>query len=102
MSLAGIKSGEDTREEFQNAEITRLLMDAAQTVERAPELDASMRIFYSQSSHKAARDLTFGWKYHAGQEQRQIALKGWHEDSLTSDGIRDVAYEVMRSLFGSH
>lgn len=102
MSFAGIKSGEDTQEEFQNGEITRLLMDAAQTIEHAPELDASMRIFYSQSSHKAARDLTFGWIYRKCEEQPQIALKGWHEDSLTSDGIRDVAYEVMRSLFGSH
>jgi thioesterase domain-containing protein len=101
MSLAGIKSGEDTQEEFQNGEITRLLMDAAQMIDRAPELDASMRIFYSQSSHKAARDLTFGWIYRNGEEQPQIALKGWHEDSLTSDGIRDVAYEVMRSLFRS-
>jgi thioesterase domain-containing protein len=101
MSLVGIKSAEDTEEEFQNGEITRLLMDAAQTIERAPELDATMRIFYSQSSQKAARDLAFGWMYRNGEEQPQIALKGWHEDSLTSDGIRDVAYEVMRSLFGS-
>ena len=101
MSLAGIKSGEDTQEEFQNGEITRLLMDAAQMIKHAPELDASMRIFHSQSSHKAACDLNFGWVYRNGEEQPQIALKGWHEDSLTSDGIRDVAYEVMRSLFGS-
>jgi thioesterase domain-containing protein len=101
MTLAGIKAGEDTQEEFQNGEITRLLMDAAQGIERAPVLDATMRIFYSQSTHKAARDLTFGWIYRQGERQPQIALKGWHEDSLTSDGIRDVAYEVMRSLFGS-
>lgn len=101
MAMAGIKSGEDTPEEFMNGEITRLLMDAAQTIARAPELDASMRIFHSQSSHKAARELNFGWIYRQGEQQPQIALKGWHEDSLTSDGIRDVAYEVMRSLFGS-
>ncbi len=98
LELAGVEAGKDTQEEFQNGEITRLLMNAAETIARAPELDGSVRMFRSQSTHELAQELTFGWRYRDGEERSQISLKGWHEDSLTSDGIRDVAHEVMRSL----
>ena len=98
MEIAGIKAGKETREEFLNGEITRLLVQASKSMPKVPELDRTVQMFCSRSSHSISRNLGFGWNYRDGEARDIVELKGWHEDSLTSSGMREVARLLMMSL----
>lgn len=98
MKIIGIKAGKETREEFLNGEITRLLVQASKSMPKVPELDRTVQMFCSRSSHSTLRDLAFGWKYRDGEARDIVELKGWHEDSLTSSGMRELARLLMMSL----
>jgi hypothetical protein len=45
--------------------------------------------------------LLFGWGDAIAADSMVVDIDGWHEDSITSDGIRDLASVFSKKLGGS-
>lgn len=96
MQKLGIGGASYTPEESSNALVTDLLVQAARDYK--PVKGGATLLFRSQANHPRAGKLRFGWGDAAGQDAEVIDLDGWHEDSLTMDGIRTLALSVEDKL----
>jgi thioesterase domain-containing protein/acyl carrier protein len=98
MNLFGMKAAVPSDEEAANAEATELLVRAAREYRWRKDQDKSVMMFRSQAHHRRARKLMFGWGDAVAANTRVIDLEGWHEDSLTRDGISKLARFMSEEL----
>ncbi|TVZ66937.1 condensation domain-containing protein [Rhizobium mongolense] len=96
----GVSGGQYSPEEQANAEVTELLVRASRSYRPVPSKDPSVILLRSQANHPRARKLLFGWGDAVAKDTAVLDLKGWHEDSLSNDGIRELAAIVSRKLDG--
>ncbi len=96
MQKLGIGGASYTPEETSNAVVTDLLVQAAR--DYRPEKGGATLLFRSQANHPRAGRLRFGWGEAVGENAEVVDLDGWHEDSLTMDGIRTLASSVENKL----
>lgn len=96
MQKLGIAAAKPSTEETANAAVTELLVKAARNYR--PGKGGATLLFRSQANHPRAGKLRFGWGDSAGEDSGVIDLEGWHEDSLTVDGIRKLAASVEGRL----
>lgn len=96
MKMFRIRAAEPTPEEQGNADATEILVRAARHY-RAVEVEA-LQLFRSQANHRRASRLRFGWGDRIDGDTPVIDLQGWHEDSLTVDGIRTLAATINDRL----
>ena len=59
-----------------------------------------MILLRSRANHPRARKLRFGWGEAVAADTMVVDIDGWHEDSLTSNGIRDLASIFSQKLTG--
>lgn len=85
-----------TSEDISNARVTQILVDAARDYK--PQQAGATILFRSRANHPRAKKLLFGWGDIVGEDARVLDLEGWHEDSLTADGICDLASSVERKF----
>ena len=96
MRRLGVKAAQPSREEQANANATEILVRAAQNYRVAQARD--LQLFRSQANHRRARALRFGWENALDDTTGVIDLTGWHENSLTFDGIRRLAASIEERL----
>jgi thioesterase domain-containing protein/acyl carrier protein len=85
-------------EEKANVRVTDFLVRTARNYR--PEPVGELLLFRSQASPARARRLHFGWSERVAGNASIIDLKGWHEDSLTVDGMRRLASTIEERLTG--
>ncbi len=100
LKLFGVKAGEYSPEEQANDDVTKLLVIAARRYKPAQVRDPSVILLRSRANHPRARKLLFGWGEAVAADTRVVDIDGWHEDSLTSNGIRDLASIFSQKLIG--
>jgi Non-ribosomal peptide synthetase modules and related proteins len=88
----GIRAAQASPEEQTSADATDILVRAARRYQ-IPEVGA-LQLFRSLATHRRARRLRFGWGDKIDANTPVIDLQGWHEDSLTMDGIRTLAKTI--------
>jgi thioesterase domain-containing protein len=76
-------------EEAANSLVTKFLVRAARDFRAEPV--GEFLLLRSEASPARARKLLFGWNEAVAGRASVIDLAGWHEDSLTADGIRRLA-----------
>ena len=76
-------------EESANVRTTDFLVRLARNYKAKPV--GELMLFKSEASPKRARRLLFGWDKQLVGEASLIDLEGWHEDSLTIEGMRRLA-----------
>jgi thioesterase domain-containing protein/acyl carrier protein len=93
--------GAPTREELQTTEVTDYLVVASRRYqpERYPDGSAVL-LFRSQANHRRAAKLRFGWAELLPDTTEVFDLRGWHEDSLSNDGIKRLASVISEKLHG--
>ena len=96
MRRLGVKAAQPSREEQANANATEILIRAAQNYRVAEARD--LQLFRSQANHRRAGALRFGWENALEDSAGVIDLRGWHENSLTFDGIRRLASSIEQRL----
>jgi len=100
LRLFGVKAGEYSPEEQANDAVTKLLVIAARRYKPAQVRDPSVILLRSRANHPRARKLLFGWGEAVAADTLVVDIDGWHEDSLTSNGIRDLASIFSQKLIG--
>jgi thioesterase domain-containing protein len=100
LRLFGVKAGEYSPEEQANDAVTKLLVIAARRYKPAQVRDPSVILLRSRANHPRARKLLFGWGEAVAADTMVVDIDGWHEDSLTSNGIRDLASIFSQKLIG--
>ena len=78
-----------TAEETANVRATDFLVQLARNYKATPV--GELMLFRSEASPARARKLLFGWDRQVAGKASLIDLEGWHEDSLTVDGMRRLA-----------
>lgn len=97
LQMLGVRAAQPSAEEKTTARVTDFLVRAAQKY-RVPEVQ-ELQLFRSRAHHPRASTLRFGWTDVAhGGDAQVIELKGWHEDTLTMDGIRSLAATIEERL----
>ena len=96
MRMLGARAAEPSREEQANADATEILVRAARNYRVAEARD--LQLFRSQANHRRAGALRFGWETALDGNASVIDLTGWHENSLTFDGIRRLATSIEERL----
>ena len=94
----GVSGSEYTAEEAANASVTELLVVAARGYRAAQVKDERVILLRSEAQSSSARKLLFGWGDAIATTTPVLDINGWHEDSLTSDGIRQLAAAVSEKL----
>lgn len=87
-------------EETANVRVTDYLMRTARTFKAEPV--GELMLFRSEASPARARKLLFGWNETVAGKASVIDLEGWHEDSLTVDGMRRLASAMDERLVGGN
>lgn len=85
-----------TAEETANVRVTEFLVRAARNFKAEPV--GELLLFRSEASPARARRLRFGWGNEVARDASVIDLEGWHEDSLTVDGMRRLASAIDERL----
>lgn len=98
LRLFGVRKGEYSPEEVANEAVTGLLVRASRQYKPAQTQDPSIVFLRSQAHHPRARKLRFGWGEAVAKDTACVDLSGWHEDSLSSDGIRELASAISKKL----
>lgn len=83
-------------EETANVRVTDFLVRIARNFKAEPV--GELLLFRSEASPARARRLLFGWSSDVAGKASVIDLKGWHEDSLTVDGMRRLASAIDERL----
>lgn len=96
MRMLGAGAAKPSREEQANADATEILVRAARSYRVAEARD--LQLFRSQANHRRAGSLRFGWEVALDGNAGVIDLEGWHENSLTFDGIRRLAASIEERL----
>jgi thioesterase domain-containing protein/acyl carrier protein len=92
MQKLGISEAAPTDVEETNTVVTQLLVNAARKYRVARDArDPNVVMFRSRANHPRAKRLLFGWTGAVADQTPVIDLEGWHEDSLTQDGIKTLA-----------
>jgi hypothetical protein len=94
----GVSGSEYTAEEAANGSVTELLVAAARGYRAAQVKDERVILLRSEAQTSSARKLLFGWGDAIATTTPVLDINGWHEDSLTSDGIRQLATAVSEKL----
>ena len=76
-------------EETANVQATDFLVRLARNYKAQPV--GELMLFKSEASPARAKQLLFGWNEEVAGKACLIDLDGWHEDSLTIDGMRRLA-----------
>lgn len=87
-------------EETANVRVTDYLVRTARTFKAEPV--GELMLFRSEASPARARKLLFGWNETVAGKASVIDLEGWHEDSLTVDGMRRLASAMDERLVGGN
>ncbi|MDE1992335.1 MAG: condensation protein, partial [Rhizobiaceae bacterium] len=98
LRMFGVKGGQYTPEEEANEAVTHMLVLASRKYRPAQVKDRSVILLRSQATHPRARKLLFGWGDAVAADTPVFDIEGWHEDSLTSNGIRQLAAAVSTKL----
>jgi thioesterase domain-containing protein/acyl carrier protein len=96
--MLGVKGSEHTPEDMKTVQVTNLLVTASQDYCAADGEDDKVILLRSQANSTRARTLLFGWGGAVAKTTPVFDIDGWHEDSLTSDGIRQLAAALSRKL----
>ena len=83
-------------EETANVRVTEFLVRTARNFKAEPV--GELLLFRSEASPARARRLRFGWGNEVARDASIIDLEGWHEDSLTVDGMRRLASAIDERL----
>jgi hypothetical protein len=94
----GIRGAEYSPEEAANAVVSELLVKAARGFRAAQIKDEKVILLRSEAHTFSARKLLFGWGDAVAKTTPVLDINGWHEDSLTSDGVRQLALAVSGKL----
>lgn len=94
----GVRKGEYSPEEVANEAVTGLLVRASRQYKPAQTQDPSIVFLRSEAHHPRAAKLRFGWGDAVAKDTAVVSLSGWHEDSLGSDGIRELASAISKKL----
>lgn len=97
--LLGTLSPDRTKasvEETANVHVTDYLVRSARYFRSEPI--GELMLFRSEASPTRARKLLFGWSENVAGKATVIDLEGWHEDSLTVDGMRRLAGAIEERL----
>lgn len=100
LRLFGVKAGQYSPEEEANEAVTKLLVAAARRYRPPQTKDPNVVLLRSSATNPRARKLRFGWGDAIGDDCPVVDIDGWHEDSLTSNGIRDLASTLSGKLAG--
>ncbi|TXI09576.1 MAG: condensation protein, partial [Rhizobium sp.] len=100
LRMFGVKAGQYSAEEEANEAVTKLLVSAARLYKPLQAKDPTVMLLRSSATHPRARQLRFGWGDAVGDDCMVVDIDGWHEDSLTSNGIRDLATALSGKLAG--
>jgi thioesterase domain-containing protein/acyl carrier protein len=93
--------GAPTREEVQTVEVTDYLVAASRRYHPDPYPGKGrVLLFRSQANHPRAARLRFGWGGLLPETTETFDLRGWHEDSLSSIGIKRLAGVISERLDG--
>lgn len=98
LKLFGVRAGQYTAEEETNESVTQLLVGAARRYKAPQTKDPTIVLLRSSATHLRARKLRFGWGDAVADDCMVVDIDGWHEDSLTSNGIRDLAATLSHKL----
>jgi thioesterase domain-containing protein len=98
LRMCGVKAGQYTAEEETNEAVTQLLVSAARHYKPPQTQDPTVVLLRSSATHPRAGRLRFGWGCAIADDCPVVAIDGWHEDSLTSNGIRDLAATLSGKL----
>jgi len=98
LRIFGVKAGQYSPEEETNEAVTKLLVTAARRYKPPQTKDESVILLRSSATHPRARKMRFGWGDAVGEDCMVVDIDGWHEDSLTSNGIRDLASTLSEKL----
>ncbi|MBB6486252.1 condensation domain-containing protein [Rhizobium lusitanum] len=96
-----VKAGQYSEEEEKNESVTKLLVAAARHYQPQQTRDPTTVLLRSSATHPRARQLRFGWGDAIAESCKVVDIDGWHEDSLTSNGIRGLASTLSGELNGS-
>ncbi|RUM99563.1 condensation protein [Pseudaminobacter arsenicus] len=93
--------GAPSREEVQTVEVTDYLVAASRRYHpnHYPG-KGRVLLFRSQANHPRAARLRFGWGELLPKTTEVFDLRGWHEDSLSSIGIKRLAGVISEKLDG--
>lgn len=83
-------------EETANSRVTEFLVRSARNFKAEPV--GEFLLFRSEASPARARRLLFGWNESVAGKSSVMDLQGWHEDSLTVDGMRRLASVIEEHL----
>ena len=100
LKMFGVKAGEYSPEEQTSDDVTKLLVAAARRYKPGQTRDPGVILLRSRANHPRARKLRFGWGEAVAADTMVVDIDGWHEDSLTSNGIRDLASIFSQKLTG--
>ncbi|AYG69905.1 MULTISPECIES: condensation domain-containing protein [unclassified Rhizobium] len=100
LRIFGVKAGQYSPEEEANEAVTKLLVASARRYKPPQTKDPSIVLLRSSATNPRARKLRFGWGDAIGDDCPVVDIDGWHEDSLTSNGIRDLASTLSGKLAG--
>ncbi|MGB3388150.1 MAG: condensation domain-containing protein [Pseudaminobacter sp.] len=93
--------GAPTREEVQTVEVTDYLVEASRRYQPGSYPEGSrVLLFRSQANNPRAAKLRFGWGELLPESTEVFDLRGWHEDSLSSIGIKRLAGVISERLDG--
>lgn len=98
LRMFGIKAGQYSPEEEANEAVTQLLVAAARHYKLPQTRDPGVVLLRSSATHPRARKLRFAWGDAIADDCAVVDIDGWHEDSLTSNGIRDLASTLSAKL----
>ncbi len=98
LRIFGVKAGQYSPEEEANEAVTKLLVTAARRYKPPQTKDESVVLLRSSATNPRARKMRFGWGDAVGEDCMVVDIDGWHEDSLTSNGIRDLASTLSGKL----
>lgn len=90
--------GEPAREESQTVEVTNYLVAASRRYHPGRYTGGRVLLFRSQANHSRAARLRFGWGERLPESTEVFDLRGWHEDSLSSIGIKRLASVISERL----
>lgn len=97
MKLLGMRAASPSEEEHANSRVTNMLVAAARRY-KVRDGHGRVMMFRSQANHKRANALLFGWKGAVPETTQVFDLEGWHEDSLTRNGVSRLAAIVSQDL----
>jgi thioesterase domain-containing protein/acyl carrier protein len=96
--MLGIKGAEYSPEEVATVKVTDLLVTASRSYRPVPGEDDRVVLLRSQAHPRRAGKLLFGWGNAVAKTTPVLDVAGWHEDSLTSDGIKQLASALSGKL----